>query len=72
MPRRASTSSTPSQPAAAVSSRENVQYIVKGSDPVYATICVVTFVLLMTAVVLEYLELTTLYNYGWAIFFAAR
>jgi len=63
MPRRASTSSN-------VPAKENVQYIVKGSDPVFSTLVVLTFIILMVAISLQYIELTKFYNYSWSIFFA--
>lgn len=68
MPRPASTSQ---KADTIISSKENVQYIVKGSDPVYGAIGVVTCVLLLAAIAMKYAELRQFYNYGWAIFFAS-
>ncbi len=67
MPRRESTSPAPA-PAAAGGGRENVQYIVKGSSPVFSALAVVTTILLLTAVVLQSMELHDFYDYGWLVF----
>ncbi len=64
MPRHGSTKNLPA--------KENVQYIIKGSDPVFSTLVILTFILLLVGIVLQYMELRDLYGYGWAIFFETK
>lgn len=61
MPRRASTEND-----------ENVDYIVKGSSPVYLTMAALTFALLIAAIVFQYMELREVYDYPWAIIFESK
>lgn len=49
--------------------RGDVEYIVKGSSPVFTALVVVTFVLLVTALVMQYIELTKIYDHPPGIFF---
>lgn len=65
MPPRGSTNTNKT----AASERENVQYIVRGSNPVFATLSVICFILLVTALTLQHMELTSFYDYHWSIFF---
>ena len=67
MPRRESTNPAPA-PAAGGGGKENVQYIVKGSSPVFGALAVITTVLLLVAVVLQSMELHDYYGYGWLVF----
>ncbi len=70
MPRRESTNKS----ARSAAVKEDVQYIVKGSSPVYATLCVLTFLLLVAAVTMQFLELQDFYGYEfmWSIIFPPK
>jgi hypothetical protein len=48
---------------------KDVEYIVRGSSPLYSALSVITFLLIVTAIVLQYLELTEDYSYPPGIFF---
>jgi hypothetical protein len=60
MPRQGSTKSK---------SEENVEYIVKGSSPLYSALSLVTFVLILVAIALQYIELTGDFGFPAGIFF---
>ena len=47
----------------------NVEYIVRGSSPVYSAMSLVTVVLIIVAIFLQYFELTELYDFPVMIFF---
>jgi len=49
--------------------KKDVEYIVRGSSPLYSALSVITFLLIVTAIVLQYIELTEDYNYPPGIFF---
>lgn len=48
---------------------ENVEYIVKGTSPVFSVMSIVTFILLICAIVLQYLELVQVFGYKSTVFF---
>lgn len=62
MPRRASTKKNNDD-------KKNIEYIVRGSSPLYSGLSVLSFILVVSAIVLQYLELTTEYGFSTAIFF---
>ena len=47
----------------------DVEYIVRGSGPVFTALVVATFVLLIVALAMQYVELTKFYDYPVGIFF---
>ena len=49
--------------------KENVEYIVRGSSPLYSALSVVTFVLIAIAIAFQYLELTGEHGFPTGIFF---
>jgi hypothetical protein len=49
--------------------KENVEYIVRGSSPLYSALSVVTFVLIIVAIAFQYLELTGEHGFPTGIFF---
>jgi len=63
VPRRGSTKSNKE------GSTKDVEYIVRGSSPLYSALSVITFLLIITAIVLQYVEMTEDYNYPSGIFF---
>lgn len=63
MPRRGSTKNRASNDG------RNVEYIVRGSSPLYSALSVITFLLIIVALVLQYIELTEDYNFPAEIFF---
>jgi hypothetical protein len=48
---------------------QNVEYIVKGTSPVFSALSILTFVLIVIALVLQYLELTEFYGHPVGIYF---
>ena len=51
------------------SSDQNVEYIVRGTSPVFSALSVLTFVLIVIALVLQYMELTEIYDHPPGIYF---
>lgn len=47
----------------------DVEYIVRGSSPVYSAMGFVTALLVIVAILLQYLELTEVYDFPVMIFF---
>jgi len=50
-------------------SDQNVEYIVKGTSPVFSALSIITFILIVVALVLQYLELTEFYGHPGGIYF---
>lgn len=65
MPRPGSTKKKGSKSQA----NQNVEFIVRGSSPLYSALSVVTFVMILAALALQYIELTEDYGFPAGIFF---
>ena len=49
--------------------KSNVEYIVRGSSPLYSALSVLSFVLIALSIAMQYIELTQDYGFPSAIFF---
>jgi hypothetical protein len=49
--------------------KKNVEYIVRGSSPLYSALSVLTFVLIAIAIAFQYFELTVDHGFPTGIFF---
>jgi hypothetical protein len=49
--------------------KQNVEFIVRGSSPLYSALSVLSFLLVASAIALQYIELTTEYGFPAGIFF---
>lgn len=64
MPRPASTKKNKNKP-----DTSNIEYIVRGSSPLYSALSVLSFVLIVASIAMQAIELTQDYGFSPMIFF---